>query len=133
MLRLDAKAAAERIHKAVNAALAPRAQDRHIEAFVEKVCEHLGIEPTALNCNTVAGELSRAGIVPHEAEDYPKWVKPHESHVERDGDGNLVLPPWVREHHVARGGDLTVLVHNEDEELHAVSAKETADEHQNAA
>lgn len=128
MLKLDAKAAAERIHLAVNAARAPTADDRHVESFATAVCGHLGLEPTALNLTTVVAELSKAGIVPHERQDYPMWVVPHPSHLTRDATGNIVAwPKWAKEHHVDRDGSATVLVENQQEEVFARDPKPPAE------
>lgn len=74
---LDAKAAAERIHLAVNAALAtdhPSPEARHTAAFVTDVCGHLGIEANNHNLTIVTAELAKADIVPHVVQDYPKMI-----------------------------------------------------------
>lgn len=59
--------------------------------------------------------------------DFPKWVKAHDSHVVRqklaDGSDHISTPDYA-EHHVNRvGGEVTVLIFNEDEEAAALAQK----------
>lgn len=54
-------------------------------------------------------------------EDFPKWVAPHASHVDRIGDH--VSVPHFPEFHVDRKGNLTVLVRDAEEESRALAEK----------
>jgi hypothetical protein len=61
--------------------------------------------------------------------EWPKWVTPHPSHVVRKevpGAPDYLSVPAFPHFYVNRGdGEVTVLVHNEDEEKRAVEAVET--------
>lgn len=60
-------------------------------------------------------------------DEWPKWVKPHESHVvvrRHEGAPDHVSAPGWEEVHVGRDGVVTVLVRNEDEEAKALAARE---------
>ena len=50
--------------------------------------------------------------------EFPKWVKPHESHI-IEHNGHLLVHGF--DFQQPRGGDLMVLVHDEDEETRALS------------
>lgn len=116
MVTLDAKAAAEQIHKAVNIALAndhPSPEERHSLAFVTEVCNHLGLEPTPHNCTLVAGELVKAGIAPHLAQEYPKVIGQRKK---VNGKGEPILD----EHGRVVMED--VVVNSEDEEKAAAAS-----------
>ena len=60
------------------------------------------------------------------ATDYPRWVKPHESHLART-DRGISAPLFPDRLHVDRvTGEATVLVHDKDEEKAAMVAPEPA-------
>lgn len=120
-MKLDAKSAAEKIHLAVASALAPSAEDRHTAAFVSEVCSALGIEDSPEHHNVVLAELVKAGIEPHNAAEWPKWVDLHQSLYSKNDDGSLNLPDWADEYHVDRKGRVTVLVDDEQEEDRATT------------
>jgi len=121
-MKLDPKAAAEKIHEAVNHSTGISTEDRHTAAYVSEVVAHLGLDDTPEHHNIVLAELVKAGIEPHNAQEYPAWVELHASHVSKDAYGVLTLPEWVHESHVARDGTVTVLVHDEDESDVATAA-----------
>ena len=60
--------------------------------------------------------------------EWPKWVVPHHSHVvskEVHGAPEHLSVPAFPQFHVNReGGEVTVLVHNEDEEKRAIESAE---------
>lgn len=57
---------------------------------------------------------------PNEGAEYPKWVTPHRGHVKGMGEG--VSTPLFPDFHVNRiSGDVTVLVHDAEEEARAVT------------
>jgi len=63
-------------------------------------------------------------------QEYPRWAKLHESHVVRqtfpDGSVHISTPDFA-EHHVNRvGGDVTVLVHDAEQEAIALGEKVVA-------
>lgn len=51
--------------------------------------------------------------------DFPKYIKPHDSHVDRTG--HHVSVPAFPEHHIDRAGLLTVLVRDAEEEAKALA------------
>jgi hypothetical protein len=52
--------------------------------------------------------------------EWPKWVKPHDSHVHQQGDH--ISTPHFPQHHVDRAtSEVTVLVHTPEEEAHALA------------
>ena len=62
-----------------------------------------------------------------EHQDFPKYIEPHPSHIHRkpateDGAPAHVSVPTFPHFHVARDGIVTVLVHDLEEELVAMSA-----------
>jgi hypothetical protein len=60
------------------------------------------------------------------SKEYPRWVQVHESHVVRKGEKPLVSVsvPDFGERFVAPDGSVSVLVHDAEEELQAVNAKD---------
>jgi len=55
-------------------------------------------------------------------DEYPKWVVPHSDHIGRHPQNDYVVTPLFTQHHLNRvNGEVTVLVHNEDEELRAMT------------
>jgi hypothetical protein len=61
-------------------------------------------------------------------DEYPKWVVPHPGHVGRHPQHDYVhTPQW--QHHINRAtGEVTVLVHNAEDEAIALVDPEGADE-----
>lgn len=59
--------------------------------------------------------------------EFPKWVKVHESHIERKGD--TIAIPGFPEFYRDRAGEVTVLVPNADEERRAGSERKPAEDH----
>lgn len=54
--------------------------------------------------------------------DYPKWVVPHPGHVSFHALHGHVSTPTFMQHHVNRiGGEVTVLVHDAEEEARALA------------
>lgn len=53
--------------------------------------------------------------------EYPKWVRPHESHVVHDPQDRPIVPGF--DFHVDRAGVVTVLVRDEGHEAEAVAEK----------
>lgn len=49
-------------------------EDRHRANFAGRVCEILGLEPTAENMARVQQAMDKLDIEPHEGHEYPKWV-----------------------------------------------------------
>lgn len=54
--------------------------------------------------------------------EWPKWVVPHIGHVRRDPATGHVSTPEFSEHHVARDGEVTVLVLDPQDEERALAA-----------
>jgi hypothetical protein len=54
--------------------------------------------------------------------EWPKWVLPHASHIVRDAFGNVAVPSFPEFYIRRHDGEVTVLVHDADEEAMAFSA-----------
>lgn len=70
--RMDAAAAAQAIRDRITQ---PEAEDRHVEAFANKVADHLGLDRSARNISMIIHALHREDIVPHEIQEYPKYIQ----------------------------------------------------------
>lgn len=103
---LDARAAALEIRGKMQQ---PSAEDRHINAFVEKVLDELGLERTAPNAVMVGRALYDADIQPHQIVEYPKAVTVKVVDEKKYGDD--------KEH------DEVHVVHNEDDEHYVLEHK----------
>lgn len=68
---LDPRAAAEAIRGRMKQ---PKSVDRHVEAFVNQVLDHLGLDHSMSNSLMAAHALHDADIQPHQIVEYPKWV-----------------------------------------------------------
>jgi hypothetical protein len=121
---MDAKAAAEQIRADIDPHFASKVspEDRRSVAFVHDVASHLGLEPNHFNLGHVASVLAQHDISAPPADQYPKWVGIHDSHLDHDADGNPIPPDWVHDFHKDRDGKVSVIVHDEDEERRAVEA-----------
>src|SRR5574337_2227599 len=108
MINLDPKAAADRIRDLLAKEPTPiQPQDRHQLSFLEKVCEHLGIEATPLNVAHVAHLMNKAGVDQHQPDEYLKML------TRKDADG-YVIPVKYPEGHAKHG--LNVVFHSREEE-----------------
>lgn len=62
------------------------------------------------------GVSGNPDVMPEKPEvgEYPKWIEPDPAHVEKTGDGR----PFVTTHecHIDRGGTLTIVVADKDDE-----------------
>ncbi len=58
----------------------------------------------------------------NEVIEYPRWVKPHPSHLVYRTGGNVIAPPFLQVH-ADRDGVVTVLVDDASEEARAVAPK----------
>ena len=73
MTIMDPKAAAEAIKAAWDKnPPAPSPDERHAVAFLESVCEHLGVAPDPINVTHVAYLMGKAHIEQHKPSEYPK-------------------------------------------------------------
>jgi hypothetical protein len=70
------------------------------------------------------------GLVPKPVErvnyddEFPKWVKPHPTFVERDSFNNVAVPCFPQFHIRRHDQEVTVLVHDEEEEALALHGSE---------
>lgn len=104
---LDARAAAQEIRGKMQQ---PSAEERHVNAFVDKVLDELGMEHTAPNSVMVARALQEADIRPHEIVEYPKAVTVKVTYRKKYGDDE--------EH------DVVHVVHDEDEEQRVLGGEQ---------
>jgi hypothetical protein len=56
--------------------------------------------------------------------EFPKWVKVHDSHKVQDGYGNFSVPDFHGSYFDRVTKEMTVLVHDHDEEAKALSQKD---------
>lgn len=77
------------------------------------VIDEAGFQRHKETGHLVGIEGSPAVAHPEAGAEYPKWVKPHASHVHRHRDH--VSTPLFSEHHVHRDGAVHVLVHSPEE------------------
>jgi hypothetical protein len=59
-----------------------------------------------------------------ETTEYPKWVKVHDSHKVQDGYGNICVQDFHGFYFDRVTKEMTVLVHDLDEETKAISQKD---------
>ena len=114
MTIMDPKAAAEAIRDAwkKDPPAPPSPEGRHEMTFLEKVCEHLGVDPSPDHTAHVAHLMAKAGIEQHQADEYPKMLT---KQVKRGPDtkGGTVALHWPDDHELA---GLPVIVHSAEEE-----------------
>lgn len=67
------------------------------------------------------GLIGKPPVSIHADPEYPKWVVPHRSHIEMQGD-HIAVPSFV-ESHIARDGMVTVLVHDAEHEMLALDER----------
>ena len=109
MKTFDPKAAAEAIRKDWESEAGPLSpDDRRALTFLEKVCEHLGVEASPANAAHVGHLLSKHGIQQHDPAEYPKALN------EKDERGKLVPAKYPHGHPCA-GADI-VFVDEDDEQ-----------------
>lgn len=93
----------------------------HEEHFIDPAS---GFQKHKETGHMIGIEQAPARRVNHETE-YPKWVKVHDGHVRRHQlTGQVTTPDWGNPDVNAALNEIKVLVHNEDEEMRAMSAPE---------
>lgn len=114
MTIMDPKGAAEAIREALKKEPMPepKAEDRHEMTFLEKVCEHLGVDPTPERTAHVAHLMAKLGIEQHQADEYPKMLtKQVKRGPDTKGGTHAVL--WPDDHELA---GQPVVFHTAEEE-----------------
>lgn len=111
---LDARSAAHEIRGRMKQ---PSPEDQHIESFVGKVLDELGLEHTMNNAAMVARALHDADIQPHRIDEYPKAVTVKAVDEKKYGDD--------KEH------DVVHVVQNEDEEQRVLNGEQPGPAPQN--